>query len=98
MANGLQDWFKRYWLWILLLGALVIFAVSCLFPKTSDKSNILNETKEKAKKLKDERAQEHKAIVEEMEGRINELIEIKAIKDEDERLKRLAEFANRRGK
>jgi hypothetical protein len=77
---------------------MVIFAVSCLFPKAKDKSHILNEAKEKAKKLKEEREKEHKALAEEMEGRVNELIEIKAIKDEDERLKRLAEFANRRGK
>lgn len=96
MANGLQEWLKRYWLWILLIGAMVIFALTCLFPSTKDKTNILNETKEKAKKLKDELAQEHKVIAEEMEARTNELIEIKAISDEDERLKRLAEFANRR--
>lgn len=96
LANTIKDWLKRYWLWLLLIGAIVIYALSLLLPRSNKKESILTETLEKAQKLKEERANQHQAIVEEMNQRVDELVEIKAISDEDERLKKLAEFANRR--
>lgn len=96
LANTIKDWLKRYWLWLLLIGAIVIYALSLLLPKSNKKESILTETKQKAEDIKAKTAAQHQAIVEEMDKRVGELMEIKAISDEDERLKKLAEFANRR--
>ena len=97
MANTWGDWLKRYWVWILVGVALLCVMFAALFP-TGDKGalKILKDAEDKAKKLKDEKEQELAEITKEMDARVDELMEIKAIEDEDERLKRLAEFANRR--
>lgn len=98
IANTGGDWLKRYWLWFVLAAAFGIYALTRLLPAPKGKEGILAETKEKAEKLKTETAAEHAKIVEEMDAKLKELIEIKAITDEKERLQKLADFANRRTK
>jgi len=100
MANSIGDWFKRYWVWItLVVIGLVAFLVVLLFP-TGDKGalKILKEAEDAVKELKEKKTAELKAIDDQLEANTNELVEIKKISDEEERLKKLADFANRRKK
>lgn len=100
MANSIGDWFKRYWVWVtLVIVGLVAFLLFVLFPTDEKKApKILKEAEEKARKLKEAKAYELAAIDKELEDNIIDLIEIKSIQDKDERMKQLAEFANKRRK
>ena len=97
LANPVKSWFKRYWLWFLLAIAAIIYVFTLLLPKpkTDEKESIFKNAQNKAKKIKEDREKEHAAMIKGMKKRTQELTEIKAIKNEDERLKKLAEFANK---
>lgn len=98
MANSLADWLRRYWVWLVLGGATLLGVLIWLAP-TGNKGALkaLKEAEEGVKKLKKQKAEELEAIDKKLESNIQELVEIKKIPDEQERLKRLAEFANRGG-
>jgi len=100
MANSIGEWFKRYWVWISLVGLILLSFIVYLLFFTGEKGagKVLKEAEEAVNKMKEAKAEELKAIDAEMEAKITELVEIKTISDEEERLKRLAEFANRRKK
>ena len=95
-ANSFGSWFKRWGLWILLGAALLLYIVTRLFPSNGNKPKILQEAKDQAKKLKDQASKQLQEHTEKMDAKVVELDEIKKISDEEERLKRLADFANRR--
>lgn len=97
MANSIGDWLKRYWVWaaVVFLG-LVAFLATALFPTgNSGPLKALKEAEEAAKTMRDAKAAELKSIDEKLETNIHELLEIKSIMDEEERLKQLAAFGNR---
>lgn len=98
MANGFGDWLKRYWLWLVVAALAILGVLAYWFFVTGNKEplKILKEAEEGIKKLKDEKAIELKALEKEMDARTQNLIDIKSIKDEDERLTALAAFANKR--
>lgn len=98
MANSIGDWFKRYWILITLAGLVVLsFVVYVLFfTGKKGAAKVLKDAEEAVKVMKESKAAELKAIDEEMESKVAELMEIKTISDEEERLKQLAAFANRR--
>lgn len=100
MANTAGDWFNRYWLVLLVVGLVILgFIAWAVFP-TADKGalKVLKEAEEGVKKMKAEKSKELEVLIEEMEEHIDTLMEIKSIKDEDERLQRLADFGNKRKK
>ncbi len=96
-ANGVGSWLERWGLWILLVLAVIIGMLCWLFPVSrKGKPQILKEAQDGAAALKKKAAE---ALVEheyQMAVRRNELKAIETIVDEDERLKALANFANRR--
>ena len=97
MANSAWDWLRRYWLWLLLLGVSVVVFLVYLLPTGSKGAlKIVQETEQKLKALKDQRTKELAEIDQAMATKIDELARIKNIKDTQERLKALAEFANKR--
>lgn len=98
MANSIGDWFKRYWILLVLVGLVTLGFILWAVLPAGDKGalKVLKDAEEGVKKLKNKKAKELKVLDEEMDERVGELMEIKAINDEDERLKRLAEFGNRR--
>jgi flagellar biosynthesis/type III secretory pathway M-ring protein FliF/YscJ len=96
-ANRASDWLKRWGLWILLGLALLLVVLAWLLPSDGRKPKLLQEAKDGAKKLKDAAEEKLDALTEEMDKREAELAGIEKIDDEEERLRRLAEFANRRG-
>lgn len=95
-ANTAGDWLKKWGLWILLGLAVALVVLAKLFPSNGSKPKILQAAKDGAQKLKDAAEEKLDAHTAEMEKREEELEEIQAITDEEERLRRLAEFANRR--
>lgn len=98
LANTIGSWFKRHWVWItaVFLG-LVVYVVYMLFPTGKSRPlQILKETEDKVKELKEGKEQELAAIDKERKHNATELAKIKNIPNEKERLTRLAEFANRR--
>jgi len=92
----MMDWFKKWWLWILLAIGTVLFIITRLLPSNGEKPKLFQEAKDRAKELKDKASADIERHRARMEERKKELKEIQSIEDEDERLKRLAEFANRR--
>jgi flagellar biosynthesis/type III secretory pathway M-ring protein FliF/YscJ len=95
-ANSVWTWLKKFGLWILAGLAVLLWLISKLIPTVKGKPEILQKAKEQATAAKTGATEEIKKLDEKMEGNRKELEEIKAIKDEEERLKRLAEFANKR--
>lgn len=95
-ANSLWSWFKRWGLWLLLAITGLIYLLSRLLPSDGRKPELLQKAKDEAEKLKEGAADDLATHSEKMNERVKELDEIKAIEDEKERLKKLAEFANRR--
>ena len=77
-------------------AAVLIYFVTRILPSDGDKPKMLQSIKDDADKLKEDAQEELNKHLAVMEARQKELDEIKAIKDEKERLKRLAEFANKR--
>jgi len=98
MANSIGDWFKRYKIWLILIAITVVVFALWMFLPTGDKGalKILKDTEDKVNKLKEAKVKELEVITEEMDERVEELMEIKAEPDEDKRLQALADFANRR--
>lgn len=97
MANGLRDWFRRYWLYLVIAAITLLVIVLWLLPTGSAPGlKIIQETEEEVKKLKGAKKLELEILDTEMEERTQELVTIKSIDDEDERLKQLAEFSNKR--
>jgi|GEM_PF-4948891 len=94
-ANTFWDWFKRWGLWILVLLAGLLYLAAKLLPRRS-KRDLFVQAKEAAGELKDAAAAKHEQLKTEMKKRKAELEEIKRIDDEAERLRALAEFANKR--
>lgn len=94
-ANSFWDWIRRWGLWILLGLAALSFLVIKLLPKPKSRKSILRSAEEGAKEEKDKAKKKLEDHREMMESRVTELKDIKAIEDEEERLKRLADFANR---
>ena len=95
-ANTLGDWVRRYWLWILVVGVLLLFGVVYMLPslRRSERDSLLG----KVRALRDETSEklwDHKVA---MADRQNELDEINAIPIERVRLKALADYANRHGR
>ena len=86
---------RRWGLWILLALAVVAYLIVKLLPRRS-KRDLFIRAKEEAGRLKDETAKKLDRLKSEMADRRHELAEIKTIDDEAERLKALADFANRR--
>ena len=97
MANGIGDWFKRYWTTIVLFGLTLLgFVVYLRFFAGGDAApEILKAAEKKVKSLKAAKAAELASIDGAMEVRVLELIDIKAERNEGVRLVRLAAFANR---
>jgi len=96
-ANSASDFLKRWGLLILLGIAVAVGALCWLFPVSrKGKPQILKEAQDAAAALKDRAATELKEHEHRMAARRKELEMIGTIKDEDDRLKALASFANRR--
>ena len=95
-ANSTWAWIKKYGLWILIGLGVVLYLIVRFLPSDGKKPAILEKAKKKSKELKAGAVKELKALDAKMEKNRKELEEIKAVEDEDERLKRLADFANRR--
>ncbi len=95
-ANTAKHWFTKWGLWILLGIAVVIGIIAWLIPASKDKDATLRKAKDEAKRLKDEVSQELEKHNKEMANRKAELMKVKAMEDEEARLKALADFANRR--
>ena len=97
MANSLGDWFRRYWLYLAIVGIVILVIIFWLLPTGEAPGlKIIKEAEEEIKKLKGAKDLELEMLAVEMEEHTQELLKIKAIDDEDERLKQLADFANRR--
>jgi ABC-type multidrug transport system fused ATPase/permease subunit len=96
LANPITAWLKRWGLWILLGLAVVLYLLTRLLPSPKGKPELVQEAKDGAAKLKEEAAKASDELAKKMAENKKELEEIKAIADEKERLRRLAEFANRR--
>ena len=80
----------------MLAVAGLVYLLTRLLPSDGKKPELIQKAKDGARRLKDEAVkdfEEHKA---KMDARRKELEDIKAIENEEERLKRLADFANRR--
>ena len=95
-ANSIWTWLKKWGLWILAGLVALLWLISKLIPTIGGKPEILQKAKEEAaaaKQTASEAIDKHEA---KMEENRKELETIKAIPDEMERLKRLADFANRR--
>jgi len=96
-ANSASDWLKRWW-WALAVAALTILvAVAAIFARTGDKESAraMDRTAGALKEARDKVAFDLSVHETAMEERAVELEEIRAISDEEERLRRLADFANR---
>lgn len=99
LANSISSYIKRYWLWfVLVLLGIVVFFVLVMAPKGTDKSKILKSAEKAVEKLRVKKTKQLEALDQEMVENTKELNGIKAINDEKERLRRLAEFANRKRK
>ena len=96
-ANTFWDFLKRWWLWILLILAGAVYLIVKLLPRRS-KRDLFVQAKQQAGELKDQAAKKLDGLKTEMKARRTELTEIKRIDDEAERLKALADFANRRSR
>jgi len=100
MANSIWTWLKKYWLYIVLGLLLVLYVITRILPGGRDeeaKKKTLAKIKQGAEKIKKKHDEAIKKHNDEMKKKREELDEIKAIEDEDERMAKLAEFANRRG-
>jgi Sec-independent protein translocase protein TatA len=97
-ANTTGAWLKKWGLWILLGLVVVLVVLSKILPSNKGgKPEILADAKKKLDEVKASVSAELKAHNEKMDANKKELDRIKAIADEDERLKALADFANSRG-
>lgn len=95
MFGAIGDWFKRHWaLLSMALVALVSSVVFLLVPKKSRKTQ-LKEFKDSVERLKNSRDKELSTADNQHSDSITELDHIEKIDDDDERLRRLARFANR---
>ena len=95
-ANTAWDWLKKWWLWLVLGAAAILFILSRLLPTTSKgKPELLQKAKDEAKDAKDDAAKTLEEHNKEMDKRQEELDKIKAITNEAARLQALADFANR---
>lgn len=95
-ANKASDWFRRWGLWLLVALAVLLVILAAVLPSNGKKPKLLQEAKEGAERFKEKAEEEHAALKKKMDERRDELAEIEKIEDEEERLSRLAEFANRR--
>lgn len=94
-ANTLWSWIKKWGLWILAGLTFILFVVAKILPKPKDKKSILRRAHDGAEKIKVEVKENLDLHRKKMADREIELENIKAISDEEERLKALADFANR---
>ena len=94
-ANTFWDWMKRWGLWILVVLAGALYLLVKLLPRRS-KRDLFVQAKQQAGELKDQATKKLGELKSEMKDRRKELDGIKEIDDEAERLKALADFANRR--
>ena len=86
----------KWGLLILLVLVGIVWVMSRILPTKGGKPKLLQDAKDGADKLKEafsEKLEAHNAA---MAAEKTELEEIKAIEDEEERLRRLADFANRK--
>jgi len=95
-ANTTMDWLKRWGLWILIGLAVVLWLLAKLLPSPKGKPEILQKAKEEAQAIKDNLAKELKEHAGQMQANHDELERIKKIQNEAERLKALADFANKK--
>lgn len=95
-ANTFGSWVRRWGLWILLALAVGLYIVIKILPKPKDKRKLLHEAREVAEEFKLKAEADLREHTAKMDARKEELAEIKRIDDEQERLRRLADFANRR--
>jgi len=86
---------KRWGIWILVILAGLLYLLVKLLPRRS-KRDLFVQAKQQAGELKDQAAKKLDKLKAEMADRRHELTEIKSIDNEAERLKALADFANRR--
>jgi len=94
-ANGIGAWLKTWGLWILAGLSAVAYVIFRWASRPADKGSLIHRAHKSAERKweeADKRLEEH---TEKMQGRRDELKEIKLIEDESERLRRLAEFSNR---
>jgi hypothetical protein len=96
MANSIWTWAKKYGLWILSGVLLLCWFISKLIPTVRGRPEILQKAKDEVAAAKEDTAKKAAELEVKMESNRKELDAIKAIEDEAERLRRLAEFANRR--
>ncbi len=97
MANSIGEWIKRYGLWCLVLGVGILVVMAKLFPTAKrGPLKILKQAEDRANQLHTEKSKELEKLDIRFEANTTELIEIIEIEDEEDRLKQLAAFANRR--
>jgi len=96
MANSIWTWLKKYGLYVLSGLLLVCWLISKLIPTVRGRPEILQKAKDEVSTAKNDVAKESELLAAKMEANRKELEAIKAISDEAERLRRLADFANRR--
>jgi hypothetical protein len=97
VPNPPGEWLKRYWLWIVVLGALVLFALTQIFKGEGGKPALMKKTVEDAERIHENANAELDSHIAKMGEREKEFAEIEAISDEEKRLQALADFANRTG-
>lgn len=95
MANSFQDWFKKWWLW-LVVGATAIAVLLLKILAAPAKTELLVTATEKTGELKEQKAQQLAELDKKMSDRAVELKAIQAEPDEAARLKKLSDFANQR--
>lgn len=97
LANPVQDWFKKWWLWIVVgASTAAYFALKFLAAPARGKIEILEGAKKDTLDLKEQKQVVLQELNTKMEARRTELKEIQTIPSEEERLKALSDFANRR--
>lgn len=89
-------WIKKWWLAIVGVLAAGFALVARLFPRRSNK-HLIERTKAEAERIKVSAAAEIKRYDEESERKIKEIMHISQIKEDRERLQKLADLANKKG-
>lgn len=102
-ANTFGDYVRKYWLVFVLvlavgLGLLVFFLPAGTDEEDRRREGILRKTRTRVDEIKANAAVELETHNEGMKKRREELTEIEKVPDEKERLRKLAEFSNRRAR
>jgi len=96
IANSLKDWVKRYWLWVVIGGLIILVILVKLLP-TGDRGMLkqLHKAERKAIDLLKAKREELTDLETTMDNRLLELKRIREIEDEFDKAKALAEFTNK---